>query len=589
MKTTSLGWFLALEFKGGAGRLAYAGRQPREEFAMKLSAHYLKRYKDITMLFLKYGQLDMTSKFGRQDAVNEESGNGSQTAKELPNDLERLGPTFVKLGQLLSSRPDLLPPTYLKALARLQDRVKPFPFQDVEFTVESELGTKINKAFSYFESEPIAAASLGQVHRAALHDGRPVAVKVQRPNVARQIDEDFSALEEVAKFLQRHTKIGQRYQLLSILDEFEKTLAHELDYRREAANMTSLAKSLAKFERVKIPLPVPDYTTHKLLTMEYIEGMKITELSPLARLDLQGGALVEELFQAYLQQILVDGMFHADPHPGNILLTPDRRIVLLDLGMVGHTSPAMQENLLKLLLAISEGESDHAAEIAVGISSPSLDFQEQDFRRQIGQLVTEQQNATISEMDVGNVILEVGRAAAKTGLFVPIELSLLGKTLLQLDEVGRILDPEFDPNESVRRNASQILNQRLKSTITEGKIFSSLLETKQFVGALPSRLNKILDALGNAELNVNVKPSETEFLMESARKVANRITTGLILAALIVGAALLMRVQTDFQILGYPGLAMLCFIGAAGGGFFLVLSILWQDHKSKHKSQMQRF
>jgi predicted unusual protein kinase regulating ubiquinone biosynthesis (AarF/ABC1/UbiB family) len=555
---------------------------------MKLSAHYLKRYKDIAMLFLRYGQVEMFSNFGPQDIAEQRNG-ASRDPHELPNDLERLGPTFVKLGQLLSSRPDLLPSPYLKSLTRLQDKVKPFPFADVELTVESELGTKINKAFSYFETEPLAAASLGQVHRAALHDGRPVAVKVQRPNVTRQIKEDFAALEEVAKFLHRHTRIGQRYQLLNILDEFQKTLGHELDYCLEASHMTTLARSLAKFDHIKVPLPVGDYTTRKLLTMEYIEGTKITELSPLTRLDLHGSALAEELFQAYLQQILIDGMFHADPHPGNIFITTDHRIVLLDLGMVGHTSPAMQENLLKLLLAVSEGESDQAADVAVRISNPSLSFQEADFRRQIGQLVTVHQNATLSQMDIGKVILEVGRAAASTGLFVPPELSLLGKTLLQLDEVGRILNPEFDPNESVRRNAGEILRQRLKSTLTEGKVFSTMLEAKQFLGALPSRLNKILDAVGNAELNVNVKPGETEFLVESARKVANRITTGLILAALIVGAALLMRVQTDFQILGYPGLAMLCFIAAGGGGFWLVLSILWQDHKSKRNSQMQRF
>jgi predicted unusual protein kinase regulating ubiquinone biosynthesis (AarF/ABC1/UbiB family) len=414
-------------------------------------------------------------------------------------------------------------------------------------------------------------------------------VKVQRPNIVRQINEDFAALREVAKFLHRHTRIGQQYQLLKVLEEFETTLARELDYRREAANMKILAKALEKFDHLKIAVPVDDYTTRKILTMGYIEGTKITALSPLARLDLQGGALAEELFQAYLQQILVEGIFHADPHPGNILLTPDRKIALLDLGMVGHTSPTMQENLLKLLLAISEGDSDEATDIAVRISSPSLDFQELDFRQQIAHLVAEQQHTTLGRMDIGQAILAVGRSAARTGLSVPAELSLLGKTLLQLDQVGRILAPEFDPNESIRRNASKILNQRLKSSITEGKVFSTLLEAKQFVGALPSRLNKILDAVGNAELNVTVKPSETEFLVESASKVANRITTGLILAALIVGAALLMRVPTQFQILGYPGLAMLCFIAAGGGGFWLVLSILWQDHKSRRKSEMQKY
>jgi len=176
---------------------------------MKLSGHYLKRYKDLTMLFLKYGQLDMSSRFGEGEALDSRNGASQREAEELPNELERLGPTFVKLGQLLASRPDLLPPKYLKALARLQDKVKPFAYEDVELIVESELDTKINKAFSYFEPEPLAAASLGQVHRAALHDGRPVVVKVQRPNIARQIDEDFAALEEVAGFLHRHTKIGQ--------------------------------------------------------------------------------------------------------------------------------------------------------------------------------------------------------------------------------------------------------------------------------------------------------------------------------------------------------------------------------------------
>ena len=550
---------------------------------MKLAPHYLKRYKDIALLLLKYSPPRMAGRFGIEQDADSLAANGEGRATDLPDELERLGPTFVKLGQLLSSRADLLPETYLKPLARLQDRVKPFPFQDVELTIENELGTKVNKAFSVFETEPLAAASLGQVHRAALHDGRPVAVKVQRPGIARQIEDDFAALDEIARLLDNHTEFGKRYQLLRILEEFGHTLARELDYRREASNMVTIASNLRNFEHIRVPLPIQDYTTKRVLTMEYIEGTKITELSPLTPLDIDGGALAEELFRAYLQQVLINGVFHADPHPGNIFLTNDHRIALLDLGMVGHTTPGMQENLLKLLLAVSEGESDTPAEIAMRISEQTDNFKEMEFRHKIGQLVAQQKNATLSELDIGKVILEVGRSAADTGLHVPTELSLLGKTLLQLDEVGRILDPKFDPNESIRRNASDILNQRLKSVLTEGKVFSTLLEAKQFIGALPSRLNKILDAVGNAELNVNVKPSETQFLVESAQKVANRITTGLILAALIVGAALLMRVQTSFEIFGYPGLAMLCFIFAGGGGFWLVLSIMWSDHKSRHR------
>jgi predicted unusual protein kinase regulating ubiquinone biosynthesis (AarF/ABC1/UbiB family) len=549
---------------------------------MKLSPRYLKRYKDIGVLLMKYGEPEMVSRFAAEGG---ELRGGESNGSELPDDLEKLGPTYVKLGQLLSSRADLLPERYLKPLSRLQDRVKPFRYEDVEFIVETELGTKINKAFCSFEREPLAAASLGQVHRAALHDGRSVVVKVQRPNIAKQIEEDFQALEEIARFLNRHTRFGRKYQLLRILGEFENTLLHELNYRREAANLETLATHLQKFPQIRVPLPIADYTTSKILTMEYIEGKKITDLSPLARLDIDGGALAEELFRAYLQQVLVDGVFHADPHPGNIFLTTDCRIALLDLGMVGYTTPSMQEHLLKLLLAVSQGESDEAAEVAIRISEPGDDFNEMDFRHRISQLVAEQQNSTLCDMDIGKAILEVGRTAADTNLYVPTELSLLGKTLLQLDEVGRILEPDFNPNESIRRNASALLHERLKRSVTEGKLFANLLDAKQFIGALPTRLAKIMDAVGNAELNVNVKPGETHFLVESAQKVANRITTGLILAALIVGAALLMRVQTTFTLFGYPGLAMICFIAAGGGGIWLVLDILWTDHRSKIRSK----
>jgi predicted unusual protein kinase regulating ubiquinone biosynthesis (AarF/ABC1/UbiB family) len=319
--------------------------------------------------------------------------------------------------------------------------------------------------------------------------------------------------------------------------------------------------------------------------MQFVQGTKITELSPLARLEIDGETLAEELFKAYLKQVLVDGIFHADPHPGNIFLTDDGRVALLDLGMVGHVAPVMQENLLKLLLAISDGQSDEASDLTLRISETRDDFDETNFRRRVAQLIADQKDAPLGQRDVGKALLEVGRASAETGLFVPGELTMLGKTLLQLDQVGKTLAPNFNPNASVRRNVSEILSQRMWRQASPSKMLSTLLELKDFFGGLPSRLSKILDAVANAELELKIKTPDTEQLMSGFQKVANRITTGLILASLIIGASLLMQVNTTFRIWGYPGFAMLCFLFAATGGAWLVVSIMFKDYKDKKRSR----
>jgi ubiquinone biosynthesis protein len=555
---------------------------------LSLKPNHLKRYKDIALLFAKYSSPDFAREFdlgGEFGATDDPPPATALQPEELANDLERMGPTFVKIGQLLSSRADLLPDRYLKALARLQDKVKPFSYAEVEEIVETELGVRISKAFASFESEQLAAASLGQVHRATLRDGRPVVVKVQRPHIRKQIAEDFEVLEEIATFLDNHTKVGRRYQFVNVLNEFKTTLLHELDYQREAANLNTIADNLQQFSRIHVPRPIADYTTRSVLTMQFVQGTKVTELSPLARLDIDGENLAEELFKGYLKQVLVDGIFHADPHPGNIFLTDDGRIALLDLGMVGHVSPAMQENLLKLLLAISDGQSDEACDITLRISETRDEFDETDFRRRVAQLIADQKDAPLGQRDVGKALLEVGRTAADTGLFVPSELTMLGKTLLQLDQVGKTLAPHFNPNASVRRNVSEILAQRMWKQVTPSKFLGTLLEMKDFVGGLPGRLTKILDAVANHEIELKIKTPDTEQLMAGFQKVANRITTGLILAALIIGAALLMQVNTTFRIMGYPGFAMLCFLFAGAGGAWLVLSIAIKDHKDKKRSR----
>jgi predicted unusual protein kinase regulating ubiquinone biosynthesis (AarF/ABC1/UbiB family) len=550
---------------------------------MKISVNHLKRYKEIALLLWKYGRSDLVQQMGIDEAVDPQEAKaasaGEAAPEQLANDLEAMGPTYVKLGQVLSGRPDLLPDAYLKALARLQDKVKPFSYAEVEEIVATELGVRISKAFSRFDPEPIAAASLGQVHSAALRDGRLVVVKVQRPNIRKQIADDFEVLEQIADFLDAHTELGRRHRFLKILEEFRITILQELNYEREAQNLIALGENLKEFELIQVPQPVPDYSTRSVLTMDYVQGRKITSVGPLGRLEMNGAPLAEELFKAYLKQVLVDGLFHADPHPGNVFLTDGGHIALLDLGMVGHTTPAMQEHLLKLLMAISEGKSDEAADVVIRISQKTEEFNQTEFRRRIGQLMASRQDQGLQQMNVGKSLLEVSKNAADNGLFVPSELTMLGKTLLQLDEVGKILDPAFDPNASIRRNVGELMSQRMRKNATPGSVFSSLLEMKNFVGGLPSRLNKIMDAITNHELEVKIKAVDAKLIMEGLQKIANRITMGLVLAALIMGASLLMQIQTSFRIFGYPGMAILCFLAAAAGGFWLVLSILVQDQK----------
>lgn len=547
---------------------------------LSLKPEHLRRYRDVALLLIKYGRRDLVAVAGLDPVLSDETvatGAADQIAAELANDLERMGPTFIKLGQLLSSRPDILPDEYIRALERLQDHVEPFSFSEVEPLVTAELGVRLSKAFSDFAAAPLAAASLGQVHRAALRDGRQVAVKVQRPGIRQRVAEDLEALGELAEFFDQHTTLGRRYGFVQILEEFRRSLLRELDYRQEAQNLTLLRHNLAEFDRILVPMSIDDYTTSRILTMEYVAGTKIAALSQVVRLELDGAGLAEQLFRAYLKQVLVDGFFHADPHPGNVLLMDSGRLALLDLGMVARIAPRLQEHLLQLLLAISEGRSDEAMTAVLKLAEKGPAFDETMFARRVTDLVGRHQETVLRDVQVGRIVLELGRTAGEVDVRLPPELSMLGKTLLNLDQIAQQLDPNFNPNAALRKHAGEIMRSRLLKSASPGNLFSTVLEMKDLMERLPGRVNKILDAVANNELEVKIDAIDEARLMAGFQKVANRITLGLLLAALIVGAAMLMRVDTAFRILGYPGLAIIFFLLAAGGGLALMLSILLKD------------
>lgn len=547
----------------------------------------LRRYRDIARLFVKFGRSDLvkTSLSGNKEFSLEEFEKEESTRAEpieLAHDLEALGPTFIKIGQLLSSRSDLLPPPYLEALSRLQSDVKPLPTEAIRQVIEDELGVRISKAFKEFDDKPIGTASLSQVHKAELRNGREVAVKVQRPDVRQIVPQDFRVLDEVADFFDKHTEIGKRIQFKEVFEEIRKMVLRELDFCQEAQNLLTFRTNLKEFPRIKIPEPILDYSTSRVLTMELISGTKVPRLSPLALMEIDGSEIVDQLFHAYLHQALAVGLFHADPHGGNVILTPDHKLALIDLGMVGRLSPRMRDYLLRLLSAIGNGMGDEACDVLISMSTRTEHVNEPRARSEINELISQHHQSKLERIEVGKLIMEAYRIAGQNGFRVPHQFSVLGKTLLNLDEVARKLDPHFDPNAAIRRCTTDITRKQLKSEIAPQKILHTFLEIKEVIEKLPRHVVDFAERLTENELVVRVDIGEQE-LIEGAQKIANRITMGLILAALVIAGALIMRIPTGYTIFGYPAFAMLLFLGAVIGAGWLIVEILSHDRKTPNK------
>jgi predicted unusual protein kinase regulating ubiquinone biosynthesis (AarF/ABC1/UbiB family) len=546
---------------------------------------HVRRYADLTRLLVKYGRSDLVKEMGLLDPealqppTPTEDADVPAEAHELAADLEQLGPTFIKLGQLLSTRVDLIPPAYTQALSRLQDDVEPIDCAMVEQVFEEEIGVDTRTAFESFDRVPLASASLGQVHRARLRSGRDVVVKVQRPGIREVIRDDMEALGEIASFLDDHTDAGRRYGFAELLDEFERTLRDELDYRREAANLRRMGEIMRPYELLVVPQPVADFSSGRVLTMDFIAGRKITQLGPLAQLELDGKALADQLFRAYLDQILVEGFFHADPHPGNISVTDDGRLGVLDLGMVARIPERLQDSLVKLLVAVSDGRGEEAARLTIAMGTQLDDFDQSLFVRGASDLVARNHNLGVGELDAGALVMQLSRLSGESGLRLPPELAMLGKALLNLDQVARGLDPDFAPSEAIKLHATRIMESRMRPS--RERLFSAALEAREFIEELPGRVNRLMDATASGDLRVKVDAFDERELLKGLQKLANRVTMGLVLAALIVGAAMLTRVDTASRLFGYPTVAIVCFLLASLGGAVLCWNIMVSDRRDR--------
>jgi len=595
---------------------------------MILSPKHLPRLVATIRLFTNYGLRDFASRQGLlsiEGAAIDDAGTfeGDLAAKAgaFRERLVELGPAYIKLGQVLSTRPDLLPPPYIEELEHLQDKVPPMDFEQVEKTIESELKARISKLFASFEQEPLGSASLGQVHAAELRDGRSVVVKVQRPNLREQLADDINYFRDLAMFLTDHTSAGSRIDLIGVVQQVERALADELDYRTEARNAAAFRKALATFPHILIPRVIDAYTTHKVMTTERIRGVKIDSIPPIVRIEYDFSELAEEFARAYLHQITDSGHFHADPHPGNLFIvlpgrenpkTPaealaddrrqvvrpgataltqseneakaaavapaprdDPKLALIDFGMTAHLTGTMRDHVVRLLLAMAENDGNAAAETLMEMGAVPDEFDRNAYVRDVAALIAKQADQTVEETPTGVMLYEIIAIAYREGLKLPAELTLLAKALFSLDDVTRSLDPNFSPTSSIREYTAEIANQRARRDISPRRLFQMAAETSDLVRALPHRLDVFTQKLVADDFAVRVDTPQLGSLLLGLEKVANRIFTGLVLGGLLVASGLLMGFR--------PRLATVGFLIAAIIGLWMVAMILIQDRRSRKR------
>lgn len=543
-----------------------------------------EKYLQFFKFILKYRNMDIFADQELSDSefYSAEKREWEHNPEELVKDLKKMGPTYIKLGQLLSTRSDLLPEPFLEALSALQDDVERISYEEVQEVFQEEIGDRISKAFASFDPEPIAAASIGQVHKAVLHSGKQVAVKIQRPGIRKKFLEDLDTLMNLSEKAEAYFKESRKYSIHETVEELRYILLQELNYTKEAENLVRLKENMEEFTLLFVPGIVEDYCSSRVLTMEFVEGQKVTSLSPFQLQELPREKMVDDFVKGYLKQIIVDGFAHADPHPGNIHVMKSGKLALMDLGMVARFDDSIKENILKLMIGLGENDGEEVTKVLLEMSH--YDEREADvenFRRNVLRKVQENRDKKAEELQNGKTIMEINKIAAQMQIKLPIEFVSLGKILLNLDLIIAFLAPEYNFQKTIRNYVQNLMRKNMLQELKTGNVLRNILESKELLENLPHRLNKLTEDLSENKFRIKMDVFDEHRFILAFQKVANRITSGLIIASLILGAALIMRIPTAWTLWGYPGFAVILFVFAALIGFYLMYQILFKDEENR--------
>src|SRR5580765_2313445 len=543
----------------------------------------LERTRDIARVLTGHGLGTILQQSGlvrfAPRAWRTANGSSLTQAQRLRMALGELGATFTKLGQMLSTRGDMLPPEYVTELTRLQDAAPPVPIADVLAILQHELGRPAAEVFASFELVPLASASIGQVHAAVLHDGSRIVVKIQRPHVAEQIERDLGILARLVDWAEQHTTFAADFDLRPLLAEFAHTIHGELDYVREGQNVDRMRRGFAGDPGIHIPFVHWEYTTHQVLALERMEGLKITDLAALDRAGISRRKIAETAVRTFLRQLLEFGFFHADPHPGNFFVEPDGTVALVDFGMVGRLSDVVQKHLLRAGLAAIEKDASALAEelYALGVAGRRAD--RRSFEKDLDHLIGNYSGQSIGELSVSTVANDLYEIALRHRLQLPSELALLFRVVSMSEGMGLMLDPGFRYLEYasplIRRNWKERMS--LRSRLAEyGR---SAAEVAELAPTLPGRTHRLLARLERGEFELNVRHERLDEVTREFQRMTNRLSMALVVAASVVALSVAMAVQPTTLLRGHLGwLFTLGFVFTLAFGLWLLLSV-WRAGK----------
>lgn len=546
----------------------------------------IKRYRQIVTILFRYGFGDVLSRLKIdfyiqmvKNKIPKLKGNAFEritTAERLRLAFEELGPTFIKGGQILSVRPDLLNESYIEEFKKLQDDVPSFSAEQAKKEIVMQLGQTVEQLFSCFDETPIASASIAQVHRAVTNN-KQVVVKIQRPNIQKVIETDLNILFDLAKLLEKNIPESYLFSPSAVIREFAKTIRRELDFNREGRNIERFQRNFLDDETVYVPKVYWELTTERILTMEYIDGIKISKLATLEEAGLDKKIIAYNGAQAILKQIFDHGFFHADPHPGNIFVLPNNVIAPLDYGMIGSLDEEQMEAVGSLLTAFVKKDVNKIISVLIdlGIMENTLDIR--NLKVDLSDFLDRYYQVPLYQLNMGKILNELMTLIRNYRIMLPVELTLMGKALITEEGVGRALDPEFDMITLAKPYVEKLMIRKLDPRKHLREFAGTLDEFARLFKTLPSEIRLITAKVKKGEIKIQFEHRGLDNLIAGLNQTGNRLSFSLIIAALIIGSSLIVHNDKGPQIFDLSVFGILGYLIAAFFGLWLAIAIIRQN------------